>query len=116
MTRHKQRPDQPRPGHQNPAGGRTSLQPASTVNTPSHHLLMAAWALEESKAVSKFQAGNISAFLPLLSCKKSGMNSDCTEVAGGQNSAGAGQQLRHLHDIYSPVAVDTRYLLRLLDI
>ena len=24
--------------------------------------------------------------------------------------------VRHLHDIYSPVAVDTRYLLRLLDI
>ena len=108
MMRHKQRPDQPRPGHQNPAGGRTSLQHRgeSTVNT----VTACCWRpgrLEESKAVSKFQAGNISAFLPLLSCKKSGMNSDCTEVAGGQNSAGAGQQLRHLHDIYSPVAVDT---------
>ena len=47
MTRHKQRPDQPRPGHQNPAGGRTSLQHRgeSTVNTRSHRLLMAARAL-----------------------------------------------------------------------
>ena len=29
---------------------------------------------------------------------------------------GAGSELRHLHDIYLPVAVDSRYLLRLLDI